>query len=199
MFFKGETKQFYYLKSEPKCIYNYLSIEDALNIEVAQQSAYCLDFSCDEPVAYTKGVRNHVLFEPVLGYLDLTQYTPDWTAGIRVKTENLQIDGSIQMSFRVRLKESVRASHDFSCDPDYAKTIRINSGTYDWTTMETKIQLPPEQIASVEVYIEANDYSGKLYFESPYLLSENGYNLLPDFAPTLTESQTERGWSMSIL
>lgn len=185
LFFKGETKQFYYLKSEPKCIYNYLSIEDALNIEVAQQSAYCLDFSCDEPVAYTKGVRNHVLFEPVLGYLDLTQYTPDWTAGIRVKTENLQIDGSIQMSFRVRLKESVRASHDFSCDPDYAKTIRINSGTYDWTTMETKIQLPPEQIASVEVYIEANDYSGKLYFESPYLLSENGYNLLPDFAPTV--------------
>lgn len=185
LFFKGETKQFYYLKSEPKCIYTYLSIEDALNIEEAQQSAYCLDFSCKEPATYTKGVRNHVLFEPVLGYLDFTQYTADWTAGIHVKAEELQINGSVQMHFLVRLKESVCVSHDFSCDPDYVETICINPGTYDWTRLETKIQLPPQKVASVEVYIEAKDYSGKLYFESPYLLSENGYNLLPDFAPAV--------------
>ena len=65
LFFKGETTQFYYLKSEPKCIYNYLSIEDALNMEEAGASAYCLDLSCDEPATYTKGVRNQVLFENI--------------------------------------------------------------------------------------------------------------------------------------
>ena len=42
MFFKGETKQFYYLKSEPKCIYNYLSIEDALNMKKTKSRMQCM-------------------------------------------------------------------------------------------------------------------------------------------------------------
>lgn len=185
LFFKGESQQFYYFKSEPKCIYNYLSIDDALDMEHAQSSAYCLDFSCKKPVNYTKGVRNHVLFEPLLGYLSLTDYEPNWKAGLRVKAENLVINESIELALHVRMKDSTTANHDFSAEPDYIKTIPITSGTYDWTTIEADLLLPPGEVASVTMYIEGKNYSGNLYLESPYLISSNGYNAMPDFAPTI--------------
>ena len=185
LFFKGETKQFYYFKTEPMCIYDYMSINDALNSEQAQSASYCLDFSLAKPVPYMKAVRNEILFEPTLGYLKLTDYASEWTAGIRVKAENLQINGSIQMSFLVRLLKSTSATNDFSCAPDYTETLIIDAGTYDWCTKELTLSLPPHEVASVEIYLEASDYCGNLYFESPYLLSNAGFNVLPDFEPPI--------------
>ncbi|MBP3359494.1 MAG: hypothetical protein J6N52_01450 [Clostridia bacterium] len=183
LFFKGETKVFYYFKNEAECTLFYHSIDDALDYKNSSCNAYCLNLSCKEPLSYVKAARNKIVFPCKLAYLPLKANTDDWKAGVFVKTKNLQISGYVRMIFEIRYVHEDTMNNNCFIKPDEVKIINIEQGTYDFKEYSIALKLPADRIASVVVYIEGENYKGDLFFENPFLLSSNGYNVLPDFAP----------------
>lgn len=185
LFFKGETSLFYLWKSEPDCGGQYLNIEDSLDNKNACEVPYCLNLSTRKLVEYKKIAYKKIIWPPKLSYLDLHSYTDFWTGGVFVKTKNLNItsDGYVRMRFELRYKRDGVTVRNVAFEPDKVYSFEIQEGTSDWTEYGVQLNLPSDSMASVCCYIEAVGYSGEIYLERPFLTSENGYNVLPDFAP----------------
>ncbi len=186
LFFTGETGLFYFWKGEYDCVSEYVNIEDALDNKRAWKAPYCLDLTNKEAVNYPKVTFKKIVFPPMLSYLRLHSYTDKWTAGVFAKANGLNIykeDGYIKMTVEVRYKKPPFPNKYTNEEPDEVYTIEIPGGTYDWQELKLPITLPKDKVANVICFIEGEGYTGEILLERPFLTSENGYNVLPDFQP----------------
>lgn len=186
LFFKGETTLFYFWKGEYDCVPEYCNIEDALDNKRAKVAPYCLDLTNKEPVTYPKEVFKKTVFPPMLSYLKLHSYGDEWRVGIYAKAENLTFvreDAHVRVVYEVRYKKEGLPSYATTYEPDEVYSFNIPVGTYDWTEIGKKLVLPTDRMANIVCYIEADGYTGTLLLERPYLISSNGFNVLPDFQP----------------
>jgi len=189
LFVVGETAMHYLWKNEPDTPYLYRLITDALDSENANQDHFCLDLSCKTEKNYIKRVYKKVLWRPVLSYLGMAIVPEQWKSGLSVKAENLRIsdNGFLRMRVDVRLKKDGVSRHSVHASPDKTYIINIPEGTYDWQKLARDIEIPFDT-ANVCVFVEGKSYSGKVWVERPILFGEN-QNLLPDFAPTVTDRE----------
>ena len=184
LFFTGETALFYQWKNEPDYPITYRYIDDSLNAKEAYRCQYCLDYS-GEAVPYPKCAFHKVIFPPVLSYLALVGAGDRWTMGIRVKAENLRVreGGYLRFVFEVRAKKEGVDKRGTLAEPDEVLTLSVPEGTYGWRELAREFTLRAESTANVCCFLEGENYEGRVFFENPLFLSDNGHNLLPDFAP----------------
>ncbi|MBQ7799755.1 MAG: hypothetical protein IJ370_04620 [Oscillospiraceae bacterium] len=197
LFFTGETNIHYTWKSEPDCWVSYGKIDDSLSSKDAYKAQYCVKLEgCDYPkILYKKvlGEANLNYFpasyfdyqkwQPVLSYLPLGDFTEEWKSGIFIKGENIvKKDGAkLRMLLEVREYQRGVSRHDITVPPTIVYEIDFPEGSYDWHEITKEIILP-KTTCSVCVFIEAENFEGNLYLESPYIISSNGFNILPDFS-----------------
>lgn len=184
LFLTGETALFYQWKDEPDYPILYRYIDDALNSKEANKHQYCLDFTANN-FNYPKVAYRKLMWPPVLSYLDLEDYTDKWTMGISAKAKDLCLSegGYLHFVFEVRYKkDNVNPMSTYE-DPDEVFTIDIPEGSYDWKHLAQSIVFDAHRVACVSCILEGMNYSGTVYFEAPSFISENGYNILTDFAP----------------
>ncbi len=197
LFFTGETNIHYTWKSEPDCWVGYGKIDDSLSSKDAYRAQYCVKLEgCDYPKILYKKVLgeanlnylpasyfNSQKWQPVLSYLPLGNFTDDWKCGIFVKGENIvkKEDARLLMRFEVRENQRGISRHDITVPASYVYEIEFPEGNYDWQEL-TKDIFMPMTTSSVSVFIEAENFEGTLYLESPYIISSNGFNILPDFS-----------------
>lgn len=198
LFFTGETNTYYTWKSEPDCWVNYGKIDDSLNSKDSYKAQYCLKLEgCDYPkIVYKKLLGQPNLnylpasyfdvqkWQPVLSYLPLKNFTDDWTCGIFVKGENIVKKENCRLLIRFEIRENKRgiSRHDITLPADLEYIIDFPDGNYDWQEISKKIVIPADTTSSVCVFIEAENFEGNLYLETPFLVSSNGFNILPDFS-----------------
>ncbi|MEA4889378.1 MAG: hypothetical protein VB070_07935 [Clostridiaceae bacterium] len=188
LFFTGETALFYQWKNEPDYPLLYRLIDDALDYEHAGQARYCLNMSAAD-LDYPKRVYKKLLWKPILSYLPLYGYAEQWQGGLWIKTNDLKIgeSGFLHMIFEVRLKKPGISRHNAADAPDAVYVLDIPPGACDWTRIDIPVNIPTEETASVCVFLEGIHYQGTVYLERPFLISSNGYNILPDFSPAVPQ------------
>lgn len=186
--FTGESALFYQWKNEPDYPVMYGRIDDSLNSNEARNGQYCLEFS-DNHADYPKIAYHKASFPPWLSYLPLAEYSNQWTLGISVKTENLHISESGYLRFRmeVRYCKSGKEHLSTTCEPDEVFDIPLPEGTNQWVDLRKEIVFDAIQVDSVCCIVEGEKYRGKVYVEAPMLKSEQGWNILPSFAPASAE------------
>ena len=188
LFMTGETALFYQWKNEPDYPVFYRYIDDALNTQESWKSQYALDMSADF-YHYPKVAYHRVMFPPVLSYLGLVNYTDNWIMGISAKAKDLQVeqDGYLRFVFEVRYKhEGIDPASTFE-PADEVFTIDIPEGSYEWQKLQLPIKIDASSVVSVGCMVEGENYGGKVFLEMPVSCSENGFNVLADFAPCCGE------------
>ena len=184
LFLTGETVTFYQWKNEPDEPQFYRRIDDALDSAMAEKEAWALHFSGhdnDFPIrACTK-----VLWKPVLSYLALSDFTEDWTCGIRAKASNLVVHpgGYLRLRFEIRYRKKGLSRRRGYGPVDAVCEIVFDEGTYDWQDLTRSLTIPTEETANVMVVLEGRHFTGDIWFEAPKLVSSNGYNTVPSFQP----------------
>lgn len=174
----------------------YMYIDDSLNSEEALNSRFCLDMSCDKPQYYPKRALKKLMWQPVhYGAVDLSMMAPYgnvWTMGTYVKTKNLMIKKDGYLRIRLDQYKLIDGQDPHFTRDALVKTdiIDIDEGTYDYTPFEKTITVDKNTTACVVVTIEGENYSGKAYFEAPFVISDGGYNVLPDFDTSLCSMET---------
>ena len=194
LFFTGQTSLFYFWKSEPDYSILYRYIDDSLNAREARRNQYCLDFTADD-FDYPKVAYHKSLWPPSLSYLGLVDYTDRWRFSIDAKASGLRLSKGGYLHFLIEIrycKEGVDRESTFE-KPDAVFTIDIPEGDYDWCHLEKEIDFDAHNVANVCCILEGEHYSGSVYFEAPTLLSENGFNVMPDFAP-FAGARTQFNW-----
>lgn len=184
LFFTGETALFYQWKDEPDYPMLYRKIDDALSTAAAQDAQYALDLS-GEGEDYPRIAYHRPAWPPRLSYLGLVGYTDVWQMGLSVRAEGLTIDagGYLRFVCEVRYRRDGVDKNDLRAAPDELFAIDIPSGDYPYRRLEKTVQFDARRAASVALILEGERYRGRVYCEAPAFLSENGYNVLPDFAP----------------
>lgn len=188
LFFTGETALFYQWKDEPDYPVLYRRIDDALNTAEAERAQYALDLSGNGD-DFPRVAYHRLSFPPVLSYLGLVGYGDVWQMGISVRAEGLSIDagGYLRFVCEVRYRRDGVDKNDTRAAPDELFTIDIPSGDYPFRRLEKTVQFDARRAASVAFVLEGERYRGRVFCEAPAFLSENGYNILPDFAPYAAE------------
>lgn len=195
LFFTGQTALFYYWKTEADCEMLYASIEDALDSDLAGISPYCLNFSNEQSVNYRKTAFKKLTWPIIMSYLGLRGATDEWTVGIRVKADGLEIKngGFVRIRVEIRYDRDGVSHKSTAYAPDEIKEIEIPCGTYDWTEFDVPLTLPQTKMANLCFWIEGEGYTGTLLFERPHVTSSNGYNVLPQ-PEKYVPDRSERGW-----
>ena len=203
LFFTGETNTHYTWRSEPDCWVGYGKIDDSLSSVDSYRAQYCVKLEgCDYPkIIYKKLLGEANLnylpasyfdaqkWQPVLSYLPLGNFTDDWHSGIFAKGENIVIKtgGKLRMRFEIREWQRGISRHDITIPPSFIYEINFPEGSYDWQEISKDIVIPTSTTSSVCAIIEAENFEGTLYLESPYLVSSNGFNILPDFSVSTSQ------------
>ena len=191
LYVRGDTNLFYQWKSEGDFPSLYHSIDDALDSKSANKGQYCLNLSTSEYIQYPIRIYKKIIWQPVVSYLPLLPLTPNFKAGLYVKTKNLKIakDGYLSMVVRVyeRDKNMGKRSPMQPLANEYV--FPIAEGTIDWHKLQQEIYINPQSTAFVGVWIEGRKYKGQVWVEEPFLTAENEKNLLPSFAPALPDKQ----------
>lgn len=184
LFMTGETALFYQWKDEPDYPMLYRHIDDSLNTREAWRAQYALDFSANF-FRHPKVAHHRVMFPPVLSYLRLVDFTDRWTMGISAKAENLRVaeGGYLRFVFEVRYQHDGIDPDSTVEGPDEVFIIDIPEGSYGWQKLEQPITFDASRVANVCCTVEGENYGGKVFLEAPTFLSENGFNILTDFAP----------------
>ena len=189
LFTVGETAMHYQWKCEDPTLYH--EITDSLNSQEAEQDRFALDFSADEPFSYIKKAYKKLMWPPVLiGWLELPPFS-SVEYGIYAKADGLSIQegGYVRIRMDVRYKKDGVSPYDMLPPPDERHILTVPQGTYAYTKLFDACSLPVEKVASIGFFVEGTDYTGKLYFESPFLMC-GAYNMLPDFAPPATGKES---------
>ena len=193
LFTMGETAMFFEWKCEDPTIYH--EITDSLDSEHAENGRFCLDFSADLPVAYVKAAYKKILWPPVLdGWLEFP-LTETLDCGLSVRGEDVRVqeDGFLQLRIDVRYKKEGISPYDVLPDADETYIFPFPHGSYDYTQIGREMTLPIEKLASLGVWVEGKNYSGRVYVECPYIYCGE-FNILPDFAPPATHKE-QFSWS----
>lgn len=202
LFFTGETNYHYTWKSESDSNTLYAKIDDSLDTKESCRSQYCVKLEgCDYPKVIYKKLVSEInvgylpanafssqKWQPLLSYLPLKNFTDDYKCGIFAKADSvcLKDGGKLKMTVEVRFDKEGVNSHDIQYAPDLTYQFDFSQGSYDWTELSQDIVIPKDKAVSVCVIIEAEKFEGTLYLEKPYIISSNGFNILPDFSITGT-------------
>lgn len=183
LFVTGDTGLFYQWKSEPESQMQYRTVCDALDTVHACGSRFCLDLSSDAPAGYDRRVYKKLMWPPNYSYLSLDPVPGDWQCGIRAKAEGLRFapEGHLCMRLEIYLRHDGVSPHSVENEPDRTVLIDIPEGTWDWREFRESVSIPPEETAHVGVWLEGRGYSGRVYFEKPFLSTTDSRNVLPDF------------------
>ncbi len=186
VFFTGETGIYYQWKSEPDYQYLYRRIDDSLSTEQAERDQFALDMSannCNYPkIAYKK-----IVWPPrFYGHPCV-----NWSFGISVQAEDLKLldGGYLHFLIEIRYKKADVAKNIVYTKPDVVACIDIPEGSYPYKRLSGSIELNSPDIASICIYLEGENYDGRLFCESPYLKNDAGHNICSDFAPFTEEKQ----------
>ena len=185
LFTVGETAMYYQHKCEDPTIYH--EITDSLNSREAKNARFALDFSASKPFSYVRKAYKKLMWPPILIGWQHIPLVPDWEYGISAKAEGLSIGegGYVRIRVDVRYKKDGISPYDSIPAPDEQYLLPIPEGSYDYVRLCEKITLPNEKVASVGIFVEGTNYTGKLFLEMPFLTCGE-YNILPDFAPPVT-------------
>ncbi len=183
LFFTGETGISYLWKSEPDYQELYRRIDDSLNTSEAEFDRWCLDLSDPTPRSYTKIAYKKIVSPLILSYAFLFGYNNHWKLGIRAKARELSVQGFLRVTLEVRLKKDGCDVHDMLPEPDYTFVINVPEGTYDWQELSQSIEFDAENVGSIAYFVEGENYSGEVFFESPLLESADRHNIIEPFAP----------------
>lgn len=186
LYFTGETSLFSAWRDEVDYQHLYGLIDDSLNNTEAEGSRYCLDFSMKGGEGYVKRAVKKIVWKPSLfDVTDLLDGESDiWNCGIYAKARDLKIekDGFLHLRLEYRSVREGKENGFTDNPPDRVDIIEIPEGSYGYRDLSADIVFPKETTACVVVYLEGCGYSGEVYFERPYMISETGYNILPDFS-----------------
>jgi len=175
LFFSCEDASWYGLKNESGAELLYMLIDDSLNSEEAEQNNYCLDFSAEKPILFTKRALRKISWQPLMYCLFSSKwvedvYSDEWQFGVYAKAKNLQIEDGGYIRVRVDkwlVREGVNPN-DTIAPPDETHFIDISEGTYGYTMFSDSISVGKQDTACVIFTVEGEGYSGNVYFERPF-------------------------------
>ena len=182
LFFAGETAVSYFWKSEPDYQQLYRRIDDSLSVEEAERDHYALDFSGDF-APYTKLAAKKLTSPLWLSYAPYGGYDNSWHFGIRVKAQELCVKGFLRVVLEIRYKKEGIDTHYALDEPDDLFTLNVPEGSYGWTELSSDVEIDMKNIASVYYIVEGEEYSGRVFFESPCLESCDKHNIISEFCP----------------
>ncbi len=187
LFFSCEDASAPTLKNESGAELLYMLIDDSLNYEESKNNRFCLDYSTQNPLPYAKRVLKKVVWQGLLyglfPYEDFTEYSDEWSFGMSAKARNLKIEdgGYVRIILDVWYTKDGISPNDTTAAPDERHIINVPEGTYDFTELKKHIKIEQQKTACVIITLEGENYSGNLYFESPFICDTEGRNLLPEF------------------
>lgn len=185
LFFAGETSISYFWKSEPDYQQLYRNIDDSLSVEEAACDRWALDLSGDfQP--YTKAAVKKLTSPLFLSYAPFGGYDDNWHFGIRVKAKDLCIKGFLRIILEIRYKRDGMDNHYALFSPDLTVKLDVAEGNYDWTVLSCDAEFDMDKVASLYYIVEGENYSGKVFFESPFLFSCDGHNIISEFHPRIS-------------
>ena len=188
LFFSCEDASWSALKNESGAELLYMLIDDSLNYEEAEINRFCLDFSCTSPLPFAKRAVKKIKWQPLnFGLFSYDWFNEKhcdaWQFGIYAKAENLRIEEGGYLRVRVDkwlVKDEVNPN-DTTNFPDETCFIDISEGTYCYKEFKSFINAGRDETACIIVTVEGENYSGKVFFERPFLSDASGINLLPEF------------------
>lgn len=191
LFFTGETEMFYYWKTELCSTAVYRRISDAL--VKGTDSAWGLKFvGADYPIMCCR----KLLWKPVAAYIAIQQYTDTWRLSVNAKADNIKIrpSGYLRLSFEIRYLRDGLMKNQTKNPPDKVYTIDFPQGSYSMRQFAMDINIPTDKTANVSYILEGENFEGSIVFECPCLVSSNGYNIIPPFAPDTSMYQRFFNW-----
>ena len=189
IFMTGEVEMFYNWKTEPDYALLYRRIDDSLSSVESEKCQYALDMSADN-YDYPKIAYKKIVWWP--RYYGGGSY---WRCGLSVKAENLKIHEGGYLHFLVELRY-IKPGVDkrIAYTPaDITTVIDIPVGSYPYQVLEEHFKIAAIEKASVCIYLEGKNYSGKVFCEAPFLVSEASINLASDFNIS-NDSKPEFNW-----
>lgn len=189
IFMTGETAIFYNWKTEPDYQYLYRRIDDSLSSAESEKCQYALDMSA-ENFDYPK-----IAYKKIVWWPRFYGGGSKWRLGLSVKAEELKIyeGGYLHFLVEVRYVNPGVDKRVTYTEPDLTAVINIPEGSYPYQVLEECFTTANIEKANVCVYLEGKNYSGKVFCEAPYLISEIGNGILADFN-TFTEEKPEFNW-----
>ena len=191
LFFAGESAIYTFWKNEPDFQWQYHTIADALDTTHAFKAQYCLDLSSDQPESYVRRLYRKVSWPPRLSYLRAPS-SDRLRAGLWVRAEGLAFapGGFLRMCVEVRRRHEGVNPASVERPPDNVFTLDIPAGGDGrWREHATDIAIPGAEVVHLSVLIEGAGYSGGVFIERPFLTTDTGWNLLPDFAASVPDKQ----------
>ncbi len=189
LFFSCEDAFLPQVKNEGGGDQLYMLIDDSLDYDNAENSRYCLNFSCEKPIYATKRAVKKIMWQPLIyglfGYINYSKGNDIWNCGISVKAKDLVVEQDGYLRFRIErwdVRENINP-HNTSLEPDEVFEINVPEGTYPYTVLSNQLKIVQEKTACIVVYVEGERYSGEVYFENPFVSDAENRNLLPEFEP----------------
>ncbi len=191
LFFTGETEMFYYWKTELCSTAVYRRTADAL--VKGTDSAWGLKF---DGADYPKLCCKKIMWKPVAAYIAIQQYSDTWHLSVDAKADNIKIKpgGYLRLSFEIRYMRDGLMKNQTKNPPDKVYTIDFPEGSYPMRQFSMDIEIPKDKTANVSYILEGEKFEGSIVFERPSLISSNGYNLIPPFAPDTSMYQRFFNW-----
>lgn len=189
IFMTGEVEMFYNWKTEPDYAILYRRIDDSLSSIESEKSQYALDMSADN-FDYPK-----IAYKKIVWWPRYYGGGSKWRYGLSVKTENLKIHegGYLHMLLEFRYAKPGVDKRTAYTPADITKVIDIPEGSYPYQVLEEHFETVGIEKASVCIFLEGKNYSGKVFCESPFLISEASLNLVSDFNIS-NDSKPEFNW-----
>lgn len=191
LFFTGETESFYYWKTEYCSRALYKRISESL--VKGSIGAWGVRFNAAD---YTRVLSHKILWKPKAAYVTLRDYSDVWQLGVSAKAENLIIkkDGYVRLVLEIRFRRDGLMINHTKNEPDRIYTIDFPEGSYDLRKFLINTDIPTEQTANINYIIEGENFEGNITFEEPFLISSNGFNIMPCFAPDTAVYQRYFNW-----
>jgi len=186
LFTVGETGLFYQWKNEPDNPAHYHTITDALDPVNTDKGAFSLNLSSKKCESYIRRAYKKIVWTPKLAYINMNPTPEIWDFGFTAKTEELTIacGGYVRMRVDVRYKKAGVSADDNALPADECHVINLPEGSCDFKEYKKTLKLPTDKIASVGIFIEGVNYSGKVFVERPFMTSPEipDKSVLPDFS-----------------
>ena len=189
IFMTGEVGIFYNWKTEPDYALLYRRIDDSLTSKESEKSQYALDMSADN-FDYPK-----IAYKKIVWWPRYYGGGSHWRCGLSVKAENLKIHegGYLHLLVEFRYAKPDVDKRIAYTPADITTVIDIPEGSYPYQVIEGCFDTDSIEKASVCIYLEGKNYSGTVFCESPFLVSEASVNLVSDFNVS-NDSMPEFNW-----
>ena len=191
LFFAGESTIYKFWKNEPDFPWQYHTIADALDTAHAFKAQYCLDLSSERPEPFVRRLYRKVSWPPLCSYLR-APVSDRLRAGLWIRSEGLAFAPGGYLRMRVEARRRHEGVNPASVErpPDDVFTLDIPAGGDGrWRELGMDVAIPGAEIVHLSVLIEGAGYSGDVFVERPFLTTDTGWNLLPDFAPSMPDKQ----------